>query len=111
MTLIIADDRGFGNAKVCIEGQTAVLPAIVARPQAIGLAAIGLKTGQRPLEVRFHGHRFIVGGEAWRWGMPFSSLDYASLVSPERMALFYAAVAQLLPSEPSCWLLCTSVRF
>lgn len=98
MTLIVADDRGFGNSKVCVGGRTAVLPSIVARPQTIGLAAIGLKTGQRPLAVSFQGQSFWVGEAAWRWGAPFSSLDYTSLVSPERMALFYAALAQLLPA-------------
>ena len=99
--MVIADDRGFGNTKVCVDGQIALLPSIVTRPQSLGLAAIGLKVETRPTSVAFDEHSFAVGAQAWQWGAPLFSLDFTSLVSPERLALLYAALAQLLtPDEP-----------
>ena len=43
--MVIADDRGFGNTKVCVDGRIALLPSVVSRPQTVGMAAIGLKLG------------------------------------------------------------------
>jgi len=94
--MVIADDRGFGNTKVCVDGRIALLPSVVSRPQTVGMAAIGLKLDERPVVVRFAEHEFAVGANAWRWGAPYASLDYISLIAPERLALWYAALAQLL---------------
>lgn len=97
--MIIADDRGFGNTKVCIDGNIALLPSVVSRPQIVGMAAIGLKLDERPVVVRFGEYEFAVGANAWRWGAPYASLDYISLVAPERLALWYATLARLLPPD------------
>ncbi len=99
--MVIADDRGFGNTKVCVDGRIAALPSIVTRPQSLGLAGIGLKVEARPTAVAFDEHVFAVGAQAWQWGAPLFSLDFTSLVSPERLALWYAALAQILtPDTP-----------
>ena len=97
--MVIADDRGFGNTKVCVDGRIALLPSVVSRPQTVGMAAIGLKLDERPVMVCFAEQEFAVGANAWRWGTPYASLDYISLIAPERLALWYATLAQLLPPD------------
>ncbi|MGD0753219.1 MAG: hypothetical protein ABSA23_17680 [Anaerolineales bacterium] len=41
MNTVLALDPGFGNAKVCIDGHVAVMQSVIARPQSVGMAAIG----------------------------------------------------------------------
>jgi len=90
-------DPGYGNEKLCINGETAVLQTAVARPRDIGMAATGMKTARRAVEVRLEGRtRYMVGQDAWHWGEPLTSMDYSALASPERRALLYAVIAQLL---------------
>jgi len=100
-TFYIALDPGFGNTKVCIDGQVSCQQSAVARPVEIGLAASGMRvaadSGPR---VAFDGFEFIVGPGAWRWGHTTGSMDYAGIVGPERLALMYAGIASLtLPAD------------
>ncbi len=44
MTTVLALDPGYGNTKVCLDGKVACLQSAIARPQEVGLAAIGMKT-------------------------------------------------------------------
>ncbi len=97
--LIVAEDRGVGNTKICINGQVSVVQSAVTRPQQLGLAAIGMRVSQRPREVSFGGFNFGTGGGAWNWGPLANLTDYISLVGPERLALFYTGIAELLPHD------------
>jgi hypothetical protein len=99
MNSIIAVDPGFGNTKVCLNGAVSMVPSIVVRPRRIGMAGLGMKGASPPVEVGFDNYQFAVGAGAIEWGSPQSSFDYSSLVSPERQALFYAALAPLLTSD------------
>jgi len=98
MTFVLALDPGYGNTKVCNEGRAAMIQSAVSRPRDVGLAAVGLRTASQAREVTFDRYRFAVGPGAWNWGNPLGSLDYAALASPERRAMFYAALADLLPA-------------
>jgi len=98
MSLIVALDPGFGNTKVASEAGVYVLQSAVARPREIGLAAKGLETQARPQTVTLAGGlSFVAGAGAWAWGEPLSTLDFNDLTSPQRLALFYAALSHLLP--------------
>ena len=97
---VIAYDPGFGNTKVCVDGRVSTLQSAVSRPQSIGLAAIGMKTAGRNVPiVEFANQRLAVGPGSWNLGQPLTSLDYYSLVTPERLALFYAALSEVVPSD------------
>lgn len=92
---VIALDPGFGNTKVAFDGHVAVMQTAVSRPRNIGLAAVGMKSAGRSVPiVQFSGHTFAVGPQSWTRGAPLTSMDYSSLVAPERLALFYAALAE-----------------
>jgi hypothetical protein len=98
MNTIVAYDPGFGNTKIAVEGGVHVLQSAVARPHEIGLAARGLETHARPQTVTMAGGlSFVAGAGAWAWGEPLSTLDFNDLTSPQRLALFYAALSHLLP--------------
>ena len=98
MSQILALDPGFGNTKVASSQGVYVLQSAVARPHEIGLAARGLETQARPQTVTLaSGLSFVAGAGAWAWGEPLSTLDFNDLTSPQRLALFYAALAHLLP--------------
>ncbi|CAG0946245.1 hypothetical protein ANRL1_02864 [Anaerolineae bacterium] len=91
---VIALDPGFGNTKVCFAGNAQMLQTAVSRPRAIGMAAIGMRSAARHVPiVEFAGRQFAVGVGSWNKGTPLTSMDYSSLVSPERIAIFYAALA------------------
>ena len=93
MTQVIGYDPGFGNTKVCVDGVVASLQSAVARPKTVGLAAIGMKTAAKQAKtVTFDGDTFSVGTGSWNRGEALTSLDYNSLVSPGRLAMFYAAL-------------------
>ncbi len=96
---IIALDPGYGNTKVCVSGETALLQSAVSHPRQVGLAAIGMKTAQMAQEVTFDQGHFAVGPYAWHWGDPHGSHDYTALASPERRALSYAALSSLLKPD------------
>ena len=99
MSQILALDPGFGNTKVASSQGVYVLQSAVARPHEIGLAARGLETQARPQTVTLaSGLSFVTGAGAWAWGEPLSTLDFNDLTSPQRLALFYAALSHLLPS-------------
>ena len=99
MSLILALDPGFGNTKVASENGVHVLQSAVARPCEIGMAARGLETQARPQTVTLAGGlSFVAGPGAWAWGEPLSTLNFNDLTSPQRQALFYAALSHLLPA-------------
>ncbi len=98
MSLIIALDPGFGNTKVASSQGVFVLQSAVARPREIGMAAKGLETQARPQTVTLaNGGSYVTGPGAWAWGEPLSTLDFNDQTSPQRVALFYAAISHLLP--------------
>ena len=104
MSLIIALDPGFGNTKVASSQGVFVLQSAVARPREIGMAAKGLETHARPQTVTLaNGQSYVTGPGAWAWGEPLSTLDFNDQTSPQRVALFYAAISHLLsPGEHIC---------
>lgn len=93
---VIALDSGYGNTKVCLDCKTRVLQSVVAVPRDIGLAATGMKTTHQIRSVRFDRFHFAIGSGAWHWGEPRGSMDYTALASPERRALFYSALTDLV---------------
>ena len=100
---IIALDPGYGNTKVCINGAVASIQSAVARPKAIGMAAVGMKTAVEALGVSLFDaanggriNKYVAGDGAWRWGDPMSGMDFTQIASEPRRALFYSALAQLL---------------
>jgi len=98
LSLIIALDPGFGNTKVASSQGVFVLQSAVARPREIGMAAKGLETQARPQTVTLaNGGSYVTGPGAWAWGEPLSTLDFNDQTSPQRVALFYAAISHLLP--------------
>jgi hypothetical protein len=63
------------------------------------MAAKGLEIQARPQTVTLaDGLSFVAGAGAWAWGEPLSTLDFNDLTSPQRLALFYAALSHLLPA-------------
>ena len=96
MTNVLALDPGYGNTKVCFNGQTASIQSAVARPQSVGLAAIGMKTASQVQLVRLDDYEFAIGPGAWHWGNLLTSRDYSALSSPERRALAFGTIASLL---------------
>lgn len=69
----------------------------VSIPRSVGLAAIGMRSaGRRVQVVAFGGHTFAVGAGAWAKGEPRTSMDYSAIAGPERRALFYVALAPAL---------------
>lgn len=92
---VIALDRGFGNTKVSVGGNTVVLQTALSRPRQIGHAAEGMKSASADVPVVSfgNGNKFAVGYGSWYAGEPVSSLDYSSLASPEMLATMYVAVA------------------
>jgi hypothetical protein len=98
MTTIAALDPGFGNTKLCIDGNVTVLQSAVSRPQFVGMAANGLRTVEVTDQVRIAetGEIYATGEHAWQVGAPLGGLDYSALASEPRKALFYASAARLL---------------
>ena len=96
MTNVLALDPGYGNTKVCFNGQTASIQSAVARPQSVGLAAIGMKTASQVKLVQLDGYEFAIGPGTWHWGNLLTSRDYSALASPERRALAFGTAAGLL---------------
>ena len=91
---VIGYDPGFGNTKVCIDGRVGMIQSAVSRPKSIGLATIGMRAASHQVPIiEFGGDTFAVGPGSWNRGEPLTSLDYNSLVAPERLALFYAALS------------------
>lgn len=97
---IVAEDRGVGNTKVCINGKVAIVQSAVTRPRKLGLAGIGMRVSQQPKKVSFGGFDFAVGGGAWNWGPVVNLMDYISLVIPERLALLYASIDEIELLQP-----------
>ena len=86
MTTVLALDPGYGNTKVCMDGHIACLQSAIARPQSVGMAAIGMKTASQVDILRMDGYEFAIGPGAWHWGSLLTSRDYSALASPERRA-------------------------
>ena len=93
---ILALDPGYGNTKVCMNGQVAYTQSAISRPQSIGLAGIGMKTAIQVRTIEFDGHEFAVGPGAWHWGSMRSSRDYSAIASPERRGLAFGTLADIL---------------
>jgi len=68
-TKILALDPGYGNTKVCIDGTTAVLQSAIARPQSVGMAAIGMQTASRVQSIFLDGYEFTIGPGACIGGL------------------------------------------
>ena len=97
MKEVFALDPGYGNTKVCLNGETAVIQSAIARLKSIGMAAIGLKTASEVQSIQIDEHEFAIGPGAWHWGNLLSSRDYSAITSPERRALAFGALSRLLP--------------
>jgi hypothetical protein len=61
MKNVLALDPGYGNTKVCVNCQTASIQSAIARPQAAGMATIGMKTASQFLSIELDGHSFAIG--------------------------------------------------
>lgn len=96
MTLKIALDPGYGNTKVCINGETAIVQSAVSKLRPIGLAAVGMKRHKIASQVTFDGQDYAAGDGAWFHGDPLGSLDYGAIAGLPRRVLFYAALSSLL---------------
>ncbi len=94
---VIAVDPGYGAIKVCIDKQTILLPSAIARIKEIGKADIGMKAMSKAATIQNGWYTYAVGEGAWNWGEPLTNRDFSALNSPERMALIFAAIAQILP--------------
>jgi len=94
---ILALDPGYGNTKICVNGQVAYTQSAIARPQSIGLAGIGMKTVTQVRTIKVDGYEFAIGPGAWHWGSLCSSRDYSAIASPERRALAFGTLAEALP--------------
>ena len=109
-TAVIGYDPGFGNTKVCIDGRVGMIRSAVSRPKSVGLATIGMRAaGHQVPIVEFADNTFAVGPGFWNRGEPLNSLDYNSLVAPERLALFYAAIDNAGPSTSAPVTLCVGL--
>jgi hypothetical protein len=94
--MIIALDPGYGNTKVVIDGAAAVLQSAVARPKAIGMAAIGMRRNRATAQVATGGLDYVAGDGAWLQGDPIGGMDYSAIASEARRVLFYTALSTLL---------------
>jgi hypothetical protein len=100
--MIVAFDPGFGNTKVSIGTTCVAMQTAISRPKDIGKADIGLRPqASEAVLVDIHAteNKYLVGPGAWSYGSPLSTLDYMSLTSEPRMAIFYAAFTKCLPQE------------
>jgi hypothetical protein len=97
MKTVLALDPGYGNTKVCLNGHVAILQSAISRPQKVGMAAIGMKTVAKVKTIFLDGYEFAIGPDTWHWGNLLSSNDYSAITSPERRALAFGALAELLP--------------
>jgi hypothetical protein len=98
MTTVLALDPGYGNTKVCVDGHVACLQSAIARPQSVGMAAIGMKTASQVDIICLNGQEFAIGPGTWHWGSLLSGRDYSALASLERRALAFGTLATLLQS-------------
>jgi len=96
LSQVCAFDPGFGETKICIGGQTARLASVIARPNDIGMAGIGMKTASQAMKIRVGWERYAVGEGAWNWGNVLTNRDYSALSAPERRALNFGAAAMIL---------------
>ena len=97
MNKALALDPGYGNTKVCLDGRVATLQSAISRPQKVGMAAIGMKKLVKVKIIQLDGYEFAVGPDTWHWGNLLSSGDYSAITSPERRALAFGTLAELLP--------------
>lgn len=100
LTQVFAVDPGFGETKICIGGQTARQPSVLARPNNIGMAGIGMKTASQARTIQTGWENFVTGEGAWNWGNVLNNLDYSALSAPERRALIFSTTGLILaPGE------------
>ncbi len=67
---ILALDPGYGNTKVCLNGNVNMIQSVVARPRAFGFAAVGMRTISSVCDVTFGEEHFLAGSGAWSWNDP-----------------------------------------
>lgn len=95
-TKILAVDPGFGETKVNVDGKSASIPSAIARVKDIGMAGIGMKTASKALTIQIGWETYAIGDGAWHWGNILTNRDYSALSSPERRALVFGALSQIL---------------
>lgn len=95
-TKILAVDPGFGETKINVDGKSASIPSAIARVKDIGMAGIGMKTASKALTIQIGWETYAIGDGAWHWGNILTNRDYSALSSPERRALVFGALSQIL---------------
>ncbi len=97
----LAIDPGYGNMKVAWRGQAKHLQSAVSVPVTVGLAATGMTMRENgAVRVTTDGREWVCGAGAWTLGRATSNnMDFSGVVSPERMALIYAAAHDLMPQD------------
>ena len=93
---ILAVDPGFGETKVHLNGKTAKLNSAIARAKQVGMAGIGMKTASKAQTIQIGWETYAIGDGAWHWGEMLTNRDYSALSSPERRALVFGTIAQIL---------------
>lgn len=104
MIKCIALDPGFSNTKVAMDHinhfgyqVTSIQPSVL-YPNHIEKAATGMLMTTGTHLVQFDGYKFDVGASDYSYVHTLTNLDYSTLMSPEHRALFYNALAYMLPS-------------
>ena len=95
-TKIFAADPGFGDTKVNVDGRSASMASAIARVKQIGMAGIGMKTASQALTIEMNWEKYAIGDGAWHWGNILTNRDYSALSSPERRALVFGTLSQIL---------------
>ena len=95
-TKVLAVDPGFGNTKINVGGKSASLTSAIARAKSVGMAGIGMKAASHAKTIQYGWETYVIGDGAWHHGKMLTNRDYSALSSPERKALVFGAIAQVL---------------
>ena len=95
-TKVLAVDPGFGNTKINVGGKSASLTSAIARSKSVGMAGIGMKAASHARTIQYGWETYVIGDGAWHHGDMLTNRDYSALSSPERKALVFGAIAQVL---------------
>jgi len=99
---ILAVDPGFGDTKINVNGETVKITSAIARAKSVGMAGIGMKSASHATTIQYGWENYVIGEGAWHHGEMLTNRDYSALSSPERKALVFGAIAQVLePDEYS----------
>ena len=97
---ILAVDPGFGDTKINVNGETVKMASAIARAKSVGMAGIGMKSASHATTIQYGWESYVIGEGAWHHGDMLTNRDYSALSSPERRALVFGAIAQVLdPGE------------